>query len=89
MDLSHGGHLTHGHPVTHITKSFNFVRYKMKNPETGEIDYDALRETALREKPKLILAGFSAYSRELDYEKFVSIAHEVGALTMADMAHIA
>jgi len=89
MDLSHGGHLTHGHPVTHITKSFNFVRYKMKDPETGEIDYDALRETALKEKPKLILAGFSAYSRELDYQRFVDIAHEVGAYTMADMAHIA
>jgi len=89
MDLSHGGHLTHGHPVTHITKSFNFVRYKMKDTSTGEIDYEALREVALREKPKLILAGFSAYSRELDYQKFVDIAKEVGAYTMADMAHIA
>lgn len=89
MDLSHGGHLTHGHPVTHVTKSFNFVRYKMKNPDTGEIDYEGLREVALKEKPKLILAGFSAYSRELDYEKFVEIAKEVGAYTMADMAHIA
>ncbi len=89
MDLSHGGHLTHGHPVTHITKSFNFVRYHMKDPDTGEIDYDELREVALREKPKLILAGFSAYSRELDYQKFVDIAKEVGAYTMADMAHIA
>jgi len=89
MDLSHGGHLTHGHPVTHITKSFNFVRYKMKDPDTGEIDYEALRETSLREKPKLILCGFSAYSRQLDYQKFVDIAKEVGAYTMADMAHIA
>lgn len=89
MDLSHGGHLTHGHPVTHITKSFNFVRYKMKDTNTGEIDYEELREVALREKPKLILAGFSAYSRELDYQKFVDIAKEVGAYTMADMAHIA
>lgn len=89
MDLSHGGHLTHGHPVTEITKVFKFVRYKMKNVETGEIDYDELRETALREKPKLILAGFSAYSRELAYEKFVEIAREVGAYTVADMAHIA
>ncbi len=89
MDLSHGGHLTHGHPVTHITKSFNFVRYKMKDTSTGEIDYEALREVALKEKPKLILAGFSAYSRELDYQKFVDIAKEVGAYTMADMAHIA
>jgi glycine hydroxymethyltransferase len=89
MDLSHGGHLTHGHPVTYITKIFNFVRYKMKNPDTGEIDYDEMLETAKREKPKVILAGFSAYSRELDYEKFVAIAREVGALAVADMAHIA
>ncbi|MBP9771487.1 MAG: serine hydroxymethyltransferase [Candidatus Pacebacteria bacterium] len=89
MDLSHGGHLTHGHPVTAITKVFNFVRYKMKNIETGEIDYDALRETAIAEKPKILLAGYSAYPRELDYEKFVSIAREVGALAVMDIAHIA
>lgn len=89
MDLSHGGHLTHGHPVTSIAKIFRFVRYKMKNIETGEIDYDALREMALTEKPKMILAGFSAYSRELDYKKFVDIAREVGAVCVADMAHIA
>ncbi len=89
MDLSHGGHLTHGHPVTAITKVFNFVRYKMKNIETGEIDYDALLETALAEKPKILLAGYSAYPRELDYEKFVSIAREVGALAVMDIAHIA
>ncbi len=89
MDLSHGGHLTHGHPTTEINRIFRFVRYKMKDVETGEIDYDALRETALREKPKVILAGFSAYSRELDYAKFVEIAREVGAYTVADMAHIA
>lgn len=89
MDLSHGGHLTHGNPMTVPAKIFNFVRYKMKDPETGEIDYDALRETALKEKPKVILAGFSAYSRELDYKKFVEIAREVGAITVADMAHIA
>jgi len=89
MDLSHGGHLTHGHPVTMMTKVFNFVRYKMKDVETGEIDYDLMLEVAKREKPKLILAGFSAYSRELDYEKFVAIGREVGALVMADVAHIA
>jgi glycine hydroxymethyltransferase len=89
MDLSHGGHLTHGHPTTSINKVFNFVRYKMKDVNTGEIDYDALREVALREKPKIILAGFSAYSRELDYQKFVDIAKEVGAYTVADVAHIA
>lgn len=89
MDLSHGGHLTHGHPTTAINKVFNFVRYKMKDVDTGEIDYDALRQTAIEHKPKIILAGFSAYSRELDYAKFVEIAKEVGAYTVADMAHIA
>jgi glycine hydroxymethyltransferase len=89
MDLSHGGHLTHGHPTTEINKVFNFVRYKMKDTETGEIDYDELRAVAKEHKPKIILAGFSAYSRELDYEKFVDIAKEVGAYTVADMAHIA
>lgn len=89
MDLSHGGHLTHGHPTTAINKVFNFVRYKMKDVNTGEIDYDELRETALKERPKIILAGFSAYSRELDYKKFVEIAREVGAYAVADMAHIA
>lgn len=89
MDLSHGGHLTHGHPVTYISKIFRFVRYKMKNVETGEIDYDALRETALQEKPKLILAGFSAYPRELDWKRIADIAREVGAYSMADVAHIA
>ena len=89
MDLSHGGHLTHGHPVTYISKIFRFVRYKMKDVETGEIDYDALRETALAEKPKIILAGFSAYPRELDWERIATIAHEVGAYAVADVAHIA
>lgn len=89
MDLSHGGHLTHGHPVTYITKFFNFVRYKMKDVNTGEIDYDDMRRVALETKPKIVLAGFSAYSRELDYEKFVSIAREVGAYAVIDIAHIA
>src|SRR3990167_1684128 len=89
MDLSHGGHLTHGHPMTLPAKIYKFVNYKMKNPDTGEIDYKEMREVALREKPKLIIAGFSAYPRTLNYKKFVDIAHEVGAITMADMAHIA
>ncbi|MDD5356931.1 MAG: serine hydroxymethyltransferase [Candidatus Pacebacteria bacterium] len=89
MDLSHGGHLTHGHPVTSISKIFKFVRYQMKNIETGEIDYVGLRETALKEKPKVILAGYSAYPRELDYAKFVEIAREVGAVCVMDIAHIA
>ncbi|HEY4500897.1 MAG TPA: serine hydroxymethyltransferase [Candidatus Paceibacterota bacterium] len=89
MDLSHGGHLTHGHPVTYLTKIFNFIRYKMKNVETGEIDYKEMRKVAKKAKPKIILAGFSAYPRELDYAKFVDIAREVGAISVMDIAHIA
>src|SRR3989344_3038298 len=89
MDLSHGGHLTHGHPVTYITKFFNFVRYKMKDPDTGEIDYAEMLRVAKEHKPKIVLAGFSAYSRELDYQKFVDIAREVGAYSVIDVAHIA
>jgi glycine hydroxymethyltransferase len=89
MDLSHGGHLTHGHPVTYLTKIFNFQRYKMKNIETGEIDYAEMRKVAKKIKPKIILAGFSAYPRELDYAKFVAIAREVGAVAVMDIAHIA
>src|SRR5665647_2067753 len=89
MDLSHGGHLTHGAPVTRSAKIYNFIRYKMKDISTGEIDYDELRELALKHKPKIILAGFSAYPRELDYAKFVAIGNEVGALLVADMAHVA
>jgi glycine hydroxymethyltransferase len=89
MDLSHGGHLSHGHPVTYLTKIFRFVRYGMKDIETGEIDYDAMREMAKKEKPKILLGGFSAYPRELDYAKMKSIADEVGAVTVMDMAHIA
>ena len=89
MDLGHGGHLTHGAPVTILAHQYNFIRYKMKNIETGEIDYEHLRELAIKHKPKIILAGFSAYPRELDYEKFAEIGREVGAMLMADMAHIA
>lgn len=89
MDLSHGGHLTHGHPLTLMSKMYNFIRYKMKNIETGEIDYDQLRDMAKKHKPKIILAGFSAYPRELDYKKIADIAKEVGAVSMMDIAHIA
>ena len=89
MELSHGGHLTHGHPVTYLTKIFNFVHYQMKDPDTGEIDYDLMRKTAIEHKPKIVLAGFSAYPRELDYAKFVDIAREVGAYAVMDVAHIA
>ena len=88
MDLSHGGHLTHGHPVTFMSKVFNFVRYKT-DKETGLIDYDNLRKMAEEHKPKLILVGYSAYSREIDYKEIQKIADKVGALTMMDMAHIA
>ncbi|MDP6387946.1 MAG: serine hydroxymethyltransferase [Candidatus Pacebacteria bacterium] len=89
MDLSHGGHLTHGHPGFSLSKIYRFVHYKMKNIDTGEIDYNELRSLALEHKPKIIVAGFSAYTRELDYEKFVSIAKEIKAYTMVDIAHIA
>jgi len=91
MDLGHGGHLTHGAPVTRSAKLYNFIRYKMKDITTGEIDYDELRELALKHKPRIILAGFSAYPRELDYARFAAIGQEVGGdcLLMADMAHIA
>ena len=89
MDLTHGGHLTHGSPVTRSAHLYNFIRYKMKDTSTGEIDYDELRRLALEHKPKIILAGYSAYPRELDFEKFAAIGNEVGALLMADMAHVA
>lgn len=89
MDLSHGGHLTHGSPVTYLSKIFNFARYGMKNIETGEIDYDALASLAREHKPKVILAGFSAYPRTLDWKRIADIAHEVGAVAVADVAHIA
>lgn len=89
MDLAHGGHLTHGAPVTHSAREYNFIRYGIKNIETGEIDYEEIHQLALKHKPKIILAGFSAYPRELDYEKFAEIGNEVGAMLMADMSHIA
>lgn len=87
MDLSHGGHLTHGHPVTLSAKIYNFIRYK--TDKTGKIDYKELEKMAIKYKPKLILAGFSAYTRQLDYKKFQAIAKKVGAISMFDIAHIA
>ncbi len=87
MDLSHGGHLTHGHPVTYMAKIYNFIRYKTNSE--GLIDLDNLRQMAHEYKPKIILVGYSAYSREIDYAKVKEIADEVGAVTMADIAHIA
>jgi len=87
MDLSHGGHLTHGHPVTLSAKIYRFVGYK--TDASGLIDYDELEKMAISEKPKLMLAGFSAYTRQIDYKKFTDIAQKVGAITMFDIAHIA
>ncbi|QHU92354.1 aminotransferase class I/II-fold pyridoxal phosphate-dependent enzyme [Candidatus Saccharibacteria bacterium oral taxon 488] len=89
MDLAHGGHLTHGAPVTRSAREYTFVRYGIKDVETGEIDYEEIRRLALEHRPKIILAGFSAYPRELDYAKFAEIGNEVGAMLMADMSHIA
>ena len=87
MKLDHGGHLTHGHPVNISGILYEFEQYTVN--KEGFIDYEELREKALQFKPKLIIAGFSAYSRELDFKKFKEIADEVGALLMADIAHIA
>jgi glycine hydroxymethyltransferase len=89
MDLSHGGHLTHGAPVTVLAKLFNFVRYKMADVETGAFDFDEIRALALKHRPKVLLVGYSAYPRELDYAKFADIGREVGAVLVADIAHIA
>ncbi len=88
MDLSHGGHLTHGAPVTFPAKVYNFERYKMKDVNTGELDYDEMRKRALALKPKIIVAGFSSYPRTPDYACIAQIAKEVGAMAMADMAHV-
>ena len=87
MDLSHGGHLTHGAPVSHMGSLFNFVRYKTLPSKGGAIDFDELRAIAREVRPKLVLCGYSSYPRELDYAAFKSIADEVGALTMADVSH--
>lgn len=88
MDLAHGGHLTHGAPVTRSAREYTFIRYGIKDVETGEIDYEEIRRLALEHRPKIILAGFSAYPRELNYAKFAEIGNEVGAMLMVDMSHI-
>ena len=88
MNLSNGGHLTHGHKMSFSGMDYEIVDYDV-DPETEMIDYDALREKAKREKPKMIIAGASAYSRTIDFEKFREIADEVGAYLFVDMAHIA
>ncbi len=86
FDLSHGGHLTHGSPVNFSGKLYNFVSYGV-DAETGRIDYDQMRQTALQHKPKLIVAGASSYSRDMDFARFREIADEIDALLMADISH--
>ena len=88
MDLAHGGHLTHGSPVSFSCRLYNFVHYGVKK-ETGTIDYDALRDLAQEHRPRMIVAGASAYPRIIDFAAFSEIAKSVGALLMVDMAHIA
>ena len=87
MDLSHGGHLTHGAPVSHMGRLFNFIRYKTAPSNGGAIDFNELRAIAREARPKMVLCGYSSYPRDLDYAAFKSIADEVGALTMADVSH--
>ena len=88
MDLSHGGHLTHGAPVSHMGQIFNFVRYKTHPEEKGRIDFTELLSIARATKPKIVLCGYTSYPRDYDYADFKKVADEVGALTMADVAHI-
>jgi len=88
INLDQGGHLTHGHKLNFSGSMYNFVQYEL-DKETNLLDYDKIREVALEERPKLIVTGFSAYPREVDFLKFKEIADEVGALLMADIAHIA
>ncbi len=88
LALDHGGHLSHGHKVNFSGMMYNFIQYQVEY-ETGRINMDQVREIAERERPKMILAGFSAYSRNLDWKRFKEIADSVGAITFADIAHIA
>ena len=88
MDLSHGGHLTHGAPVSHMGRVFNFIRYKTDPDNAGAIDFDALLGQAREHRPKMILCGYSSYPRDYDYREFKRIADDIGALTMADVSHI-
>jgi len=88
LRLDHGGHLSHGHPVNFSGRLYDFVQYEI-DPKTGRIDMEAVRQLAKKEKPKMIVAGYSAYSREIDWQGFKAIADEVGAYTFADIAHTA
>jgi glycine hydroxymethyltransferase len=88
LDLAQGGHLTHGSPVSFTGKTYHFVHYGV-DQKTEMLDYDKIRELALKEKPKLIVSGYTAYPREIDFKRFAEIAKEVGAISMADISHIA
>lgn len=88
MDLSHGGHLTHGAPVSHMGKIFNFIRYKTDPENKGKIDFKELMKIAKKHKPKIVLCGFTSYPRDIDYASFKKVANAVKALAMADVAHI-
>ena len=88
MSLAHGGHLTHGAKVNFSGKNYNAIQYGL-NPETGEIDYEEVERLALEHKPRMIIAGFSAYSRVVDWQRFRDIADKVGAYLFVDMAHVA
>src|SRR5712692_11650085 len=88
MNLSHGGHLTHGHPLSFSGREYKVVAYGVRR-EDERIDYDALAELAREHRPKLIIAGASAYAREIDFARFGAVAEEVGAVLMADIAHVA
>ncbi len=88
MDLSHGGHLTHGAPVSHMGRVFNFIRYRTDPANEGAIDFDAMLAQAREHRPKMILCGYSSYPRDYDYREFKRVADDIGALTMADVSHI-
>ncbi len=89
MELSHGGHLTHGAPVSHMGRIFNFVRYKTHTDQQGRIDFHELRNVAKAVQPKIVLCGYTSYPRDYDYAMFQAVAREVGALSMADVSHVA
>ncbi len=88
MDLSHGGHLTHGAPVSHMGRVFRFVRYRTVPDDAGRIDFDEVRRLTRETRPKIVLCGYTSYPRDYDYAGFKAIADDVGALTMADISHV-
>lgn len=89
MDLAHGGHLTHGASVTQTAREYNFVHYGVTDAESAEIDFDQVEKLALEHRPKILLVGFSAYMKKVDFDKFRAIGEKVGAMLMADMSHVA